>query len=346
MSALLFTLQVPDSANTPQQVDTITSSDLQQQYTEPGTGDSAVGYFPALSPGVLRQHAKAVTIVPAIETSGDQQSSSSLKENRQEWNTNKNFFTENGLATVITPGKNQRQAASFAVNSGTLKPTEIVTHQRKLDAHGWLLGIFLFLTVLFIWIRIFYSKFFATLANSLISFQISAKLFKEKNVLLHRVSIVLDFIYIIVFSTFIFELITYYEFIHSTMSEFNFFLLLLNIVMLYSLFRIFLLRLTGILFLIQPIFSEYIHNTFVVNKGMGIALFPLVIMAHYFPDELVPVVLGLGVLILAIAFILKIIRAYQIIIRKDVLLFYLILYLCTLEILPLLLGYKFVTSLI
>jgi len=43
---------------------------------------------------------------------------------------------------------------------------------------------------------------------------------------------------------------------------------------------------------------------------------------------------------------LKAFRAYQIIIRKDVVLFYLILYLCTLEFLPLLLGYKFVTSLV
>jgi hypothetical protein len=96
----------------------------------------------------------------------------------------------------------------------------------------------------------------------------------------------------------------------------------------------------------QSLFSEYIHNTFVINKGMGIALFPLVIMAHYFPKQLIPMVLTLGIIIYIMAFIFKSIRAYQIIIRKDVLIFYLILYLCTLEILPLLLGYKVVTSLI
>ena len=69
-------------------------------------------------------------------------------------------------------------------------------------------------------------------------------------------------------------------------------------------------------------------------------------MAQYLPYALIPVVLVIGVLISAIAFLLKTFRAYQIIIRRDILLFYLILYLCTLEILPLLLGYKFVTSLI
>jgi len=160
------------------------------------------------------------------------------------------------------------------------------------------LGVFLLLIVLFIWIRIFYSKFFATLANALISFQIAAKLFREKNVLLHRVSIVLDFIYIVVLSVFIYELTLYLELSRSGMSGINLFLLLLNIVMLYALVRIFLLRLTGTLFLVRSMFAEYIHSNFVVNKGMGIALFPVVIMAQYFPPDLVPVVLIAGTLIL------------------------------------------------
>jgi hypothetical protein len=79
---------------------------------------------------------------------------------------------------------------------------------------------------------------------------------------------------------------------------------------------------------------------------LGIVLFPIVIMAKYLPYKLVPFILTLGIIVVAIAFLLKSFRAYQIIIRRDILLFYLILYLCTLEILPLLLGYKFVTALI
>jgi hypothetical protein len=53
-----------------------------------------------------------------------------------------------------------------------------------------------------------------------------------------------------------------------------------------------------------------------------------------------------GALMLGAGIIFKIIRGYQIIIRKDVLFIYLILYLCTLEILPLLLGYKVFMSLL
>jgi hypothetical protein len=96
----------------------------------------------------------------------------------------------------------------------------------------------------------------------------------------------------------------------------------------------------------RNLFSEYIHNTLVINKGTGIVLFPIVITARYFPFPLISLVLVAGLCILILGVIWKSIRAYQIIRRKNVVLFYLILYLCTLEFLPLLIGYKVITSLI
>jgi len=261
----------------------------------------------------------------------------------QKWNSS-NFFTENPLKGIVSDNdESKEQSITYGVKQ---RPDDMIPAVRDSITYDWLLGIFLFLVVLFVWIRVFYSKFFATLANALVSFQLSVKLFQERNVLLQRVSIVLDFIYIIVTAIFVFEVIEYSGFSKTGMSGIKLFLLLLNILMLYAILRVVVLRMTGSLFRATPLFSEYIHNTFVINKGMGILLFPIVIMAEYLPYELIPVVLILGTTIIAVAFLFKSFRAYQIIIRRDILLFYLILYLCTLEILPLLLGYKFVTSLI
>ncbi len=277
--------------------------------------------------------------VPAVQVSVAQKDE--VKTQAQpEWNRNKNFFTENGLSGMV--GGLERDSGKLTLSTTTSE----VARERLNYTYDWLFGIFLFLVVLFIWIRIFYSKFFGTLANAMVSFHLSAKLFEERNVLSHRVSIVLDFIYIVVFSIFIFEWIDYTQFSGPGMTGFNLFLLLINIIMIYTLLRVVVLRLVGSLFLVRPLFLEYIHNTFVINKGLGIALFPLVIMGQYLPYAIIPVVLWIGIIALSIGFLFKAIRAYQIIIRRDILLFYLILYLCTLEILPLLLGYKFVTTLI
>lgn len=258
------------------------------------------------------------------------------------WNTSTNFLEENAL-NYAAPAKGREVQLFAGIQQ---KPEHIIPRERNHFKHDWLFGIFIFLIVLFVWIRVFYSKFFATLANALVSFQLSLKLFQERNVLSNRVSLVLNFIYIIVTTIFIFELIEYSGFAGTAMTGMNLFLLLLNIVMIYTVLRVMILRLTGSLFLVTPLLSEYIHNTFVINKGLGISLFPVVIMIHYLPYRIVPALLVFGVALYAIALLFKGFRAYQIIIRKDILIFYLVLYLCTLEILPLLLGYKFVISLI
>jgi hypothetical protein len=106
------------------------------------------------------------------------------------------------------------------------------------------------------------------------------------------------------------------------------------------------LKLFNHLFQAEIIVAEYVHNNFIINKTIGIVLFPVVFAICYMPENLAHILLWAGLLILGAGIIFKLIRGYQIIIRKDVLFIYLILYLCTLEILPLLLGYKFVTSLI
>lgn len=259
------------------------------------------------------------------------------------WNSS-DFLNENGISGIVSGLS--RGNTTVTTHTGTAQPESIKPAERKLYTYDWLLGIFLFLVLLFVWIRIFYNKFFSSLGSALSSFQLSSKLFEEKNVLHQRVSIVLDFIYITVFSVFLFEYIEYTGDARAGMTGMRLFLLLLNIVLLYTISRVVVLRLTGSLFMSRRLFAEYMHNTFVVNKGMGIVLFPVIIMAQYLPFKIIPVVFILGIIVFIAAFLLKTLRAYQIIMRRDILLFYLILYLCTLEILPLLLGYKFATSLI
>jgi hypothetical protein len=333
MTAFYFYPQIQDTILAPQQPDTSVA------HRPPVSGsnqrvDSAVHH---VTRPVLR--VEKPEEVTRRETAID---STSQGKVQPEWNRNKNFFSENGLTGIVGGLKND-SLRHTAMNVPTRSQ---MPEERFKFTDDWLFGIFIFLVVLFVWIRIFYSKFFAALANALVSFHLSAKLFEERNVLLHRVSIVLDFIYIVVFSIFVFEWIDYHQYSGPRMSGINLFLLLINILMIYTLLRIVVLRLVGSLFLVRPLFLEYIHNTFVINKGLGIVLFPMVIMAQYLPFKIIPVVLWLGALALSVGILFKAIRAYQIIIRRDILLFYLILYLCTLEILPLLLGYKFITTLI
>lgn len=343
MNAVFPYLQIPDSIPEPHQADTITVHDTSHLSTQSSglIPDSADGSKPT---------GNASLMITSGEVSTDSldlhEGPSAKKNNIPEWNSKKNFLAENELAGIQSRNPYQATNKSSFFTNRTLKPFDIEPRQREKVTFDWLFGIFIFLILLFAWIRIFYGKFFNMLANALKSFKISSNLFREKNALIQRVSIILDAIYLVVISIFAFELIRYYHLWEAGMNRFQLFMIVLNIFIIYTIVRILLLKLTGYIFFSKSTFAEYIHNTFVVNKVMGIALFPVVIMQHYFPDQWLQGILILGILIIGIAYILKAIRAYQIIIRKDILIFYLILYLCTLEILPLLLGYKVIMSLI
>jgi hypothetical protein len=331
--------------NAGQQPDTTSPIAEPPQTDDPITSDDDGGHTVPIFSVPIKPVPATLKPIPVQELSG-QIVPVTKKAGREAWNSSGNFFTDNGLTGIVLGLKRQQADSSTPTYNVVTQPPGILLQSRKINNYDWLLGIFMLMVILFVWIRVFYSKFFAALANALVSFHLSVKLFEERNILLYRVSIVLDFIYIVIFSVFLFEFIEYSGFSGTSIKGIRLFLLLFNILMIYIFLRIIVLRLTGSLFLARSLFSEYLHNTSVINKVMGIALFPVIILAQYLPYKLVPMVLTIGLFVLAAAFIMKAIRAYQIIIRRDILLFYLILYLCTLEILPLLLGYKFVTSLI
>ncbi len=238
----------------------------------------------------------------------------------------------------------------------------LVTHQNKLTtgqnteaikpekrnevSNDWYLGIILFIIMLFLWIKIFYNKYFTLLFNSLLNYQISLKLLREKNVLTKRVSFTLNLIYIIVLALFILKFLDFYQIELFEFNKFELLLVLINIIIIISIARILILSIIGFLFDSSNIFNEYIHNNYIINKNLGLFLFPLLFIQVYMSEKATVVFIITGLILIFLSHILRLYRGFQILIKKDIFLFYLILYLCTLEILPLLLGYKFFMSLI
>jgi hypothetical protein len=268
---------------------------------------------------------------------------------RKTFNTGDNFLTHNSLSQIgqyLSVIYNQDSLSGRFTATSVAASGNMPLNDRINKTGDWQMLIFITVILLFIWIRIFYNKFFTILSNSLVSYQLSAKVFHEKNVLLKRVSFVLDVIYLIVLSVFLYECFAFRNLAPMKMTSYNLFLLLFNIIILFTLTRSLILKLFNTLFKTESIVSEYVHNNFIINKSIGIVLFPVVFAVCYMPESFVRVLLWGGLLILGSGIIFKIIRGYQIIIRKDVLFIYLILYLCTLEILPLLLGYKVFMSLL
>jgi len=99
-------------------------------------------------------------------------------------------------------------------------------------------------------------------------------------------------------------------------------------------------NLLGIVFMVQTFSKIYIYNMFLFNRNTGLLIFPLVTIIPFVTGEIMPYIIYSVIFAVALSYILKLLRIFQIIYGLNISVFYFILYLCALEILPLLLLIK------
>lgn len=209
----------------------------------------------------------------------------------------------------------------------------------------WVFGISVFAVILIIIVRIFYQKYLSSIIASLINMQLAEKLLRERNVLNRRVNLLLNTCFVLSVSFLIYIAAERFQIDGPANNSFYKFLLINVVVVGILLARLLLTKLTGTIFDSVPVYKEYLHNSMVVYKNLGLYLLPLMVSYFFVHESLAPVIYVIGVILFVGALLMRYIKAIQIIIKHNIFLFYSILYLCTLEILPTLIGIKFVLTL-
>jgi hypothetical protein len=205
---------------------------------------------------------------------------------------------------------------------------------------NWLVIVLLGSLFILSWIKKLYQKYLVQIVSAVVDYQISNRLFRERNVLFRNVSFGLYLIFGLNIGLFIFYLIDFTGNPQLLPQKFASMLIYTAIVLFVYTVKSGTNRIIGYIFLAQEEFAEYNHNVNIFNKNIGLFLLPVVIAFPFIHEKLQPVVLYFGIGILIIMFLLRFYRGLQIIIRKGVSIFYLILYLCAIEILPVLLLLK------
>jgi len=189
-----------------------------------------------------------------------------------------------------------------------------------------------------------YKKILDQVVNAMINFQLAEKILREKNILARRAYFMLNLNYILMFSLLILLVLISINF-NITHKYYTDYLIIFSGVSILILIRLAIIYLNGQLFQMASATSEYIHIVFLINKNLGIILLPIIFTSIYTPTGLSKILLAIALGLVFLAMLLKIIRGFQIIMKNRVLLFYSILYLCTLELLPLVLGSKLIIAL-
>ncbi len=212
----------------------------------------------------------------------------------------------------------------------------------KIQVHhpAWLFISLMVLLGFFAGIRLRYASLLKQTLESMVSFQVAVRIFGDNSGLQKQLDIILYVCYI-----FCGGILLYMAEIRFGLAPYGFSgaqLFLFNLGLLIGLFlaRLFLLNLAGFLFNKISVFREYLYNIFIFNKLIGVLLLPLLMFIIYTDGILMIVFQWLAITAVFAILILRLIRGFIFSFRRGVSIFYMFLYLCALEMAPLILFYR------
>ena len=199
-------------------------------------------------------------------------------------------------------------------------------------SNDWFLIPILINLILLAFIRYNYKGYILQVLISSVNYTTSSKLYRENKNAKQRSGFLLTIIFLISATVFLFQLIKYFL---PNSSDYNTLLILgflFVCIILLILFNKLINLIIGILFVQQDISAEYNHNIDFFNQTAGLILFPVTILIIY--SSIPATAIYFGIFSFAAIFILRIIRLFKININKQINIFYMFLYLCGVEIIP------------
>jgi hypothetical protein len=158
-------------------------------------------------------------------------------------------------------------------------------------------------------------------------------------------STIRNLISFLVLGLFCYSAASFQNMIPSSLNGIIFWIISVSVVIAAVTLRHLLCLLTGEVSGEREIFSEYLLSIYQFYRFSALLIFVVIILISYtkiFPSKSYFIA---GATVLATLYLIRVIRLFIIFINKNISLFYLILYLCALEILPVLISVKYISGL-
>ena len=230
-------------------------------------------------------------------------------------------------------------------NGHKLSPTHAKELPRNNISPDWFLPSIIIVLIVYTWIRIFYSKYFSQMVQAFLNNNLANQIVRDENIFIQRASIYLSIVFNLIAAMLLYQVSIHYRWPVAGMSwGFDRFIFFFVLVSAGYAIKFLVLKICGWLFEQEREMATYIFNVFLVNNVLGMALLPFICIITY--NELINFSLFVTItLILVITgFAWRIFRGIQIGWSAAVFSpLYLFLYLCTLEIAPLIILMRIVT---
>ncbi len=224
--------------------------------------------------------------------------------------------------------------------TGTL---QLPSRKTETAGNDWFAFIFLGSLVLLAIVRTSFGKYLLNIFQSLVNFSTASRMFRERNAAMTRGSLILNIFSYIIVGLFFFQVAQAF-FTLPPISRFWYFMIVQGAIIAIIFSKKLVYLTTG--FVIENLSdtSEFLYHFDIHIKISGILLLPVVGLAAWSPAGSTYAFLVAGLTIIAILYIFLLWRGTIIFLKKQFSIFYLFLYLCTLEILPMLILLKIISA--
>jgi hypothetical protein len=212
--------------------------------------------------------------------------------------------------------------------------------------YDWITALLFLSALLYLLVRKPTRSIFTELSRFFLFRGINESSSRDTGSLFFWQSTILNFVSFLVIGLFAYCAAAYYAFIPENIAPFMFLLILLSIVVFSVTSRHLICIATGSLSGHNEAFNEYLMTVYKSYRYSAVTLFILVTLLVY--TVLLPsqVYFIIGVIALIIFYLYRVARLLLIFIRRNISILYLILYLCALEILPVLILLKYFKGLV
>lgn len=222
-----------------------------------------------------------------------------------------------------------------------LKTIDINPQKQNAINPDWFTILIITLIIAFTYLKVSYGKILKQIFRAFLSKNVSNQIVREENVFVQKAMLILHFIFGISGALFLFQLNNYFGWNFLGLRSESIFLLFICFILGLSAIKMMALWILGFTFNNNKLREAYSVNIFLINNVLGLTLIPIVIIIAYTPFNITPAAMFLGIGLIILSFLYRLAKGFSLwrsAGRYSV--FYFILYLCTLEIAPLLVLYK------
>ena len=193
------------------------------------------------------------------------------------------------------------------------------------------------------WARVRFPQIMRQMFISIIAYSESYKIYRENNRMARQFYWALGFVFSVNLSLFLLLNVKFFNVPIFGIDGLALFSIIFLFVVTVYFFKRLILRTIGQLFMAYRVAEEYWFSVSTINRVLGIVFFPFIIAIPYVPQFIQPYLVQVTWGVVGLSFLFRLIRGIRVAIEKHLSVLYMILYFCTLEILPIILVTKFLT---